>query len=166
MEQKHENMRERLLARFPQPENLAAYREETAALLAKHEKALFWEKATAVHSVVVVSIAAFMVNSLWAAKLGTTQRSSLRLALRGTPYCCRSDSGPEHTLSHRSKVDSAEGISSRSSSQMLELQAVARKERRTSKPDSIAPRTVHLRTADLTLSVYFPRRPIAARLRF
>jgi hypothetical protein len=37
-------MRERLLARMPQPENLAAYREETEALLAKHEKALFWDK--------------------------------------------------------------------------------------------------------------------------
>ena len=30
MEQKNESMRERLLARMPQPENLAAYREEDA----------------------------------------------------------------------------------------------------------------------------------------
>jgi len=47
MEQRNENLRERLLARLPQPENVAAYREETAALLAKHEKALFWEKLMA-----------------------------------------------------------------------------------------------------------------------
>jgi hypothetical protein len=44
MEKQNDSMRERLLARLPQPENVAAYREETASLLAKHEKALFWEK--------------------------------------------------------------------------------------------------------------------------
>jgi hypothetical protein len=44
MERKNNSMRDRLLANMPQPENLAAYREETAALLAKHEKALFWER--------------------------------------------------------------------------------------------------------------------------
>jgi hypothetical protein len=44
MEKGSESVRERLLARLPQPENLATYREETASLLAKHEKALFWEK--------------------------------------------------------------------------------------------------------------------------
>ena len=44
MEKQNESMRERLLANLPQPENLAAYREETAVLLAKHEKALFWER--------------------------------------------------------------------------------------------------------------------------
>lgn len=44
MERKNNSMRERLLANMPQPGNLAAYREETAALLAKHEKALFWER--------------------------------------------------------------------------------------------------------------------------
>jgi p-aminobenzoyl-glutamate transporter AbgT len=41
------NLRERLLAALPQPENLAAYREETAALLARHARALRWEKITA-----------------------------------------------------------------------------------------------------------------------
>jgi hypothetical protein len=44
MEKQNDSIRERLLARLPQPENIAAYRAETAALLAKHEKALFWEK--------------------------------------------------------------------------------------------------------------------------
>ena len=44
MEQKSSSMRDKLLARLPQPENLEGYREETVALLAKHEKALFWEK--------------------------------------------------------------------------------------------------------------------------
>ncbi len=46
MEQENSSMRERLLARLPQPQNLVAYREETAALMAKHERALFWQKWT------------------------------------------------------------------------------------------------------------------------
>ena len=44
MEKQNDSMRERLLARLPQPENLAAYREETASLLAKHERALRWAR--------------------------------------------------------------------------------------------------------------------------
>ena len=40
-------LRERLLAGLPQPANLAAYREQTAALLAKHAKALRWDRFTA-----------------------------------------------------------------------------------------------------------------------
>lgn len=41
------DMRERLLATLPQPERLAAYREETASLLARHRRALFWDKLLA-----------------------------------------------------------------------------------------------------------------------
>lgn len=47
MAQQTNNLREGLLAALPQPENLAAYREETAALLAKHARALRWDKITA-----------------------------------------------------------------------------------------------------------------------
>src|ERR1043165_798789 len=47
MEQQTDNLRERLLARLPRPENLASYREETASLLAKHQAALSAEKWTA-----------------------------------------------------------------------------------------------------------------------
>jgi len=47
MEKKTESMRESLLARLPQPENLAAYREETTELLAKHARALRWDKISA-----------------------------------------------------------------------------------------------------------------------
>jgi hypothetical protein len=42
-----DNMREGLLAALPQPENLAAYREETTALLAKHARALRWDYISA-----------------------------------------------------------------------------------------------------------------------
>jgi hypothetical protein len=76
MEKQNDSMRERLLARLPQPENLAAYREETAALLAKHEKALFWEKMASRVFYVIVAImvalrfwgktpAAFMLQFFW-----------------------------------------------------------------------------------------------------
>jgi hypothetical protein len=41
---KNENIRERLLARLPQPADVAAYRNEVAALLEKKEKALRFEK--------------------------------------------------------------------------------------------------------------------------
>jgi hypothetical protein len=67
MEKQNESMRERLLARLPQPENLAAYREETASLLAKHEKALFWEKMPAAIAY-MLAIAIVMVNWSWGQK--------------------------------------------------------------------------------------------------
>jgi hypothetical protein len=44
MEKQNDSVRERLLARLPQPENLAAYREQTAALLAEHARALRWAR--------------------------------------------------------------------------------------------------------------------------
>lgn len=69
MEKQNDSMRERLLARLPQPENLAAYREETAALLAKHEKALFWEKMPS--TVFCVSAGAIVIADwFWAQKIG------------------------------------------------------------------------------------------------
>jgi hypothetical protein len=72
MEKTSNNIRERLLSQLPQPENLAAYREETASLLARHEKALFWEKAAYIASYV---IAAIMVV-LWL--LGRTPTAAMR----------------------------------------------------------------------------------------
>jgi hypothetical protein len=47
MAQQTNNLREGLLAALPQPENLAAYRDETAALLAKHARAVRWDKIAA-----------------------------------------------------------------------------------------------------------------------
>jgi hypothetical protein len=46
MTQQTNNLREGLLAALPQPENLAAYREETLALLAKHARAVRWDVMT------------------------------------------------------------------------------------------------------------------------
>jgi len=70
MEKQNDSMRERLLARLPQPENLAAYREETASLLAKHEKALFWEEKMPSVVLQLIALAILMNGWFWAQKSG------------------------------------------------------------------------------------------------
>jgi preprotein translocase subunit SecG len=70
MEKQNESMRERLLARLPQPENLAAYREETASLLAKHEKALFWEEKMPSVVLTLIAFAIWINGWFWAQKSG------------------------------------------------------------------------------------------------
>ncbi|HEY1902723.1 MAG TPA: hypothetical protein VGG56_09850 [Terracidiphilus sp.] len=72
MEPRNDGMRERLLARLPQPENVVAYREQTELLLAKHERALYWEKVTGT-TVTWFGIALFMLanNHTWGLKLDT-----------------------------------------------------------------------------------------------
>ncbi len=69
MEKQNESMRERLLAHLPQPENLAAYREETASLLAKYEKALFWENRMPSIVFSVSAIAILIADRFWAQKI-------------------------------------------------------------------------------------------------
>ena len=61
MAQQSNDLRERLLAALPQPENLVAYREETAALLAKHARALRWDKITSA----AFGILAIGLSFLW-----------------------------------------------------------------------------------------------------
>jgi hypothetical protein len=74
MQKENSSIRERLLSRLPQPENLPAYREETASLLARHEKALFWEKWTAV-PIVWLGLALWMLtNSTWGLSLNINER--------------------------------------------------------------------------------------------
>ena len=66
MAQQANDLRECLLAALPQPENLAAYREETAALLAKHARALRWNKFTANMFVFLACALAFLWGTdLW-----------------------------------------------------------------------------------------------------
>jgi hypothetical protein len=78
MEKQNESMRDRLLARLPQPENLAAYQEETTALLAKHEKAMFWEKwGNTVLSLCVVGLFLFSFST-WVSKLGSAETNYIR----------------------------------------------------------------------------------------
>ncbi len=58
MAQQTNDLRERLLASLPQPENLVAYREETAALLAKHARALRLDK-------IMAYLVVFLAMGLW-----------------------------------------------------------------------------------------------------
>jgi hypothetical protein len=73
MEQRNESMRDRLLAHLPQPENVASFREETASLLAKHEKALFWEKWTTTAFGLLGVTVFLMTMSPWGPRLDTTR---------------------------------------------------------------------------------------------
>lgn len=72
MEKGSDGLRERLLARLPQAENVAGYREETESLLARHERALYWENVTA-RTVSWLGIGLFMFtnNPTWGPKLNT-----------------------------------------------------------------------------------------------
>ena len=73
MEQRNESMRERLLARLPQPENLAAFQEETASQLARHEKALFWQKWTS-QAIGLLAVGVFLMTQFsWGPRLDTTR---------------------------------------------------------------------------------------------
>ena len=65
MENGSKDLRERLLARLPQAENVAGYREETLSLLAKHERALFWERVSG-RTFAWLGFAVWMLaNSFW-----------------------------------------------------------------------------------------------------
>lgn len=61
MAQQTNDLRERLLATLPQPENLAAYREETTTLMAKHAKALRWDYF-ALHAFYSIAAVLFFVS--------------------------------------------------------------------------------------------------------
>jgi hypothetical protein len=123
MEKQNDSMRERLLARLPQPENLAAYREETAALLAKHEKALFWEK---VASKVGYVLAAIMV-ALWL--FGRTPTAAMRQSywpLAGFAYFLGAVADLRYRI-YQSKVDLLKEAK-QVQLQVLELQASLQKD--------------------------------------
>ena len=69
MEKGSDGLRERLLARLPQAENVAGYREETELLLARHRRALYWEKVTA-RTLMLIGVGLFMMANLtWGPKL-------------------------------------------------------------------------------------------------
>lgn len=123
MDKQNESMRERLLARLPQPENLAAYREETTSLLAKHEKALFWERMASKVCYVVVfaeGIAVFF----WGQKFTTTTIQSAWLL--GLALFVAAVAEMRYRI-YRSKVDLLKEVK-QVQLQMLELQASLRKD--------------------------------------
>src|ERR1700722_11489237 len=77
MTQQSNDLRERLLATLPQPQNLAAYREETVALLARHARALRWEKITSVAYIFLATL--LLLWSFYPGRLGAAAVYSFRL---------------------------------------------------------------------------------------
>lgn len=126
MEKQNENLRDRLLARMPQPENLAAYREETEILLAKHEKALFWEKVPAFMVLCIGAVMFFLAYSKWYLKL-LPGDGHINL-LFGSLYCMIVGVSAELGYRiYRSKVDLLKEIK-QLQLQVLEFQASLRKD--------------------------------------
>jgi hypothetical protein len=123
MEKQNESMRERLMARLPQPENLAAYREETASLLAKHEKALFWEKIPAVFCS-WSACAIFIASWFWAQKSGAAI-NQFTWCWVGILYLVGAGLGLSYRI-NRSKVDTLKEVK-QVQLQILELQASLQK---------------------------------------
>lgn len=122
MEQGNSSIRERLLSRLPQPENLAAYREETASLLAKHEKALFWERVPS-RVLYIIASAIAMAYIFWGPKLGWTTIHFLFL------WAVLFFVGAVQDLRYRiyrSKVDTLKEVK-QAQLQILELQASLQK---------------------------------------
>jgi hypothetical protein len=125
MDKQNESMRERLLARLPQPENLANYRRETEALLAKHDKALFWERWLA-RTILFLGIGVFwLAISSWGRHLNTDQRAGLYVGA-ALMYFGGAINELGYRISH-SKVYLLKELK-QVQLQMLELQASLRKD--------------------------------------
>ena len=128
MEKESSSMRERLLARMPQPENVAAYREETASLLARHERALFWEKLP-YQILTLAAIAIFLFTYTppgWGLQhLGPHGTSPLQIAA-GILYFVGVTLGLQYFID-RSKVDLLKELK-QVQLQVLELQASLKKQ--------------------------------------
>ena len=123
METQNESLRDRLLARLPQPQNLAAYREETASLLAKHEKALFWEKMPAV-VLTLIALFILMAGWFWAHKIGAAV-DQFTWVWTGFFYFAGAGLGLNYRI-YRSKVDMLKEVK-QVQLQILELQASLQK---------------------------------------
>jgi hypothetical protein len=81
MEQKAERIREHLLSRLPQPENLEAYRQEVASMLEKNERALRRKKWGAVLLLVLMGGLATAFVSMAGQQLDTTKGPWLAILL-------------------------------------------------------------------------------------
>lgn len=66
MAQPSNDLRERLLAAMPQPENIARYREETSTLLARHARAIRWARHEAIlFGWLTIAFAMLWLQSRW-----------------------------------------------------------------------------------------------------
>jgi type VI protein secretion system component VasF len=118
-------LRERLLARLPQPENVAAYREETASLLAKHERALSWDKWSYRIFLFCAVVLVMTAWSNWAQRLDPRAPGGF-LNLAGLMFIAAVSTGLQYSF-NRSKVDILKEVK-QVQLQVLELQASLRKD--------------------------------------
>ena len=126
MENGSKGLRERLLARLPQAENVAGYREETLSLLAKHERALFWEKVTA-RTVTWLGLAVWMLaNSTWGRSNLDRNGTIVLDTTAGLLIFAGAMSGVAFLI-NRSKVDLLKEVK-QVQLQILELQASLKKD--------------------------------------
>jgi len=125
MEKGSDSLRERLLARLPQPENVAGYREETAGLMARYERALFWERESG-RAIAWTGFCIFLLaNSIWARPRLDAHATILLDALAVVLFFTGGLMLVGYSIS-RSKVDLLKEVK-RVQLQILELQASLKK---------------------------------------
>jgi hypothetical protein len=124
MEQENSTLRERLLARLPEPENFAAYRDETAALLDRHTRALHWEKWSFQILCFCAPIVWIMSLSDWGQKLDPHASSTLHTIVI-MMFLAAASTGLRYYL-NQSKVDLLREVK-QVQLQVLELQASLQK---------------------------------------
>ena len=126
MENGSKGLRERLLARLPQADNVAGYREDTESMLAKHERALFWEKVTA-KTITWLGFAVLMfANSTWSRPRLESNGTIVLDATAGLLIFAGAMSAVEFLI-NRSKADLLKEIK-QVQLQVLELQASLQKD--------------------------------------
>lgn len=123
MEKGSDGLRERLLARLPQPENIAAYREETESLLAKHKKALSAEKWSGYLITLCVYVLAMLILNGWAERHGV---AAMFEVIASVMFLLVIYMGLENII-HRYQVDTLKEVK-QVQLQVLELQASLRKD--------------------------------------
>jgi len=135
MEPRDDRIGERLLSHLPQPENLAAYREEVASMLEKKEKAIRREKRVLIELWVFVT--ALSVIFLW---LGGRQMDTVKGPYFVSLACFWFLFGMVYFVAHsinRSKVDILKEVK-QVQVQVLELHAFVSDKRRPGDPKTSA----------------------------
>jgi len=120
--EKVESIRERLLSRLPQTDDIAAYKEEVAVLLAKHERALYWD-GIEVKVIMFIGVLSCLLG-IWARTKGLPVANGL-LALAGLSCLGLFVRSARHRMS-QSQVELLKEIK-QLQVQMLELQTSMRK---------------------------------------
>jgi membrane protein insertase Oxa1/YidC/SpoIIIJ len=118
------NLRDGLLAALPQPENLAAYREETTALLSKHARALRWAKYEGVLFGYLAMVFMWLwLQNLWHLNAGVLLRVQM---ISGVMFLCAGVASVRYKI-YDSQIATLKEIK-QVQIQILELQASLKKD--------------------------------------